>query len=432
MSTGQVSDSASADAESEAYAAVYARVIAGPPPTSCIRLVLGASLTRSFWGWAPPDLGAALWRDGRDSLASSKSAGSAGREAGHDEAGHHSYHDDASTFYAVPKRRHHWYQPQYELHASWADLFFDLIYVGAAYQLGVVVKYSFVSCYYDGLPSTNSTGSASYYGRHLASTSTSRNGAIREYGECVGIWLGVLYSLGFFSVLCRLWLFDLYMRNRFDTPDLAHKLLDLVCYFFVAAAASGVNVVHSFDETGLWPFLLPSIAAMVLYMGRMLEVALRSDDIGCRRQASAMLLDALWPLGALLGALVFSQYYLDDRQIEIDSRMRWTVPALLMFVGCGLLWEARQLWRLRRFQYFASEEQVMRFLQVDYPRTRTAVPINVNFTIHRFNEFMMLMLGETVLQLVVAEHPTDVEFAEHYTTLMSGFIMCVCMMYSFK
>ena len=42
------------------------------------------------------------------------------------------------------------------------------------------------------------------------------------------------------------------------------------------------------------------------------------------------------------------------------------------------------------------------------------------------------MLGETVLQLVVAENPSASEgFLEYYATEASGFIICVCMMYSF-
>ena len=36
------------------------------------------------------------------------------------------------------------------------------------------------------------------------------------------------------------------------------------------------------------------------------------------------------------------------------------------------------------------------------PAQLTRVPFNVEFTIHRFAEFMMLMVGETVLQLVLA------------------------------
>ena len=38
----------------------------------------------------------------------------------------------------------------------------------------------------------------------------------------------------------------------------------------------------------------------------------------------------------------------------------------------------------------------------ELPKLRTRVAINVAFAIHRFDEFMMLMIGEGMLQLVIA------------------------------
>ena len=61
---------------------------------------------------------------------------------GHDGTGEKA----KKPFYRVPMRRHPWGCEQYELHASWGDLFLDLAYVGAAYRLGDVVKESFYSC----------------------------------------------------------------------------------------------------------------------------------------------------------------------------------------------------------------------------------------------------------------------------------------------
>ena len=47
----------------------------------------------------------------------------------------------------------------------------------------------------------------------------------------------------------------------------------------------------------------------------------------------------------------------------------------------------------------------MVYLTIDYPRQATAVPINVEFTLHRLNEFMMLMLGETILSITISPFP---------------------------
>ena len=38
------------------------------------------------------------------------------------------------------------------------------------------------------------------------------------------------------------------------------------------------------------------------------------------------------------------------------------------------------------------------------------MPINVAFTLHRLNEFMMLMLGETILSITISPVPFQSDF----------------------
>ena len=45
------------------------------------------------------------------------------------------------------------------------------------------------------------------------------------------------------------------------------------------------------------------------------------------------------------------------------------------------------------------------------------IPINIEFSIHRLNEFMMLMLGETILSITIAPLPdasSTTATDEHY------------------
>lgn len=65
-----------------------------------------------------------------------------------------------------------------------------------------------------------------------------------------------------------------------------------------------------------------------------------------------------------------------------------------------------------------------------WPVKRMVVPHNIGFAIHRFNEFMMLMLGETLLQLVIAEVKEGSRLV-YYLLTGGGFVICACMMYSF-
>jgi hypothetical protein len=47
------------------------------------------------------------------------------------------------------------------------------------------------------------------------------------------------------------------------------------------------------------------------------------------------------------------------------------------------------------------------------------VPMNISFTIHRYGEWTMLMLGESVLSLLIVE---VAEGSSYYKTFFSGII----------
>jgi hypothetical protein len=53
---------------------------------------------------------------------------------------HHHHHGDVSIpFYCVPVQRQRWGDDQMLPHINWGDIFFDLFYVAAAYNLGVLL-----------------------------------------------------------------------------------------------------------------------------------------------------------------------------------------------------------------------------------------------------------------------------------------------------
>jgi hypothetical protein len=118
-----------------------------------------------------------------------------------------------------------------------------------------------------------------------------------------------------------------------------------------------------------------------------------SHDQPSRRYAAAMLVDesgvlACWAAAYLIGSRTSTPA--DDpallRSVDVGV-------ALLLILGA--VWpELRAYWRVKRMALFPGAW---------LPAQLTRVPFNVEFTIHRFAEFMMLMVGETVLQLVLAE-----------------------------
>jgi hypothetical protein len=50
--------------------------------------------------------------------------------------------DEAVPFYARPKQRQRWDDTQMQPHVNWGDLFWDLFYVSAAYNLAAALKES--------------------------------------------------------------------------------------------------------------------------------------------------------------------------------------------------------------------------------------------------------------------------------------------------
>ena len=79
---------------------------------------------------------------------------------------------------------------------------------------------------------------------------------------------------------------------------------------------------------------------------------------------------------------------------------------------------------------------------VTVPIERTFVPSNHGFTLSRDNEFMFLMLGETVLQMVIATVDDHIEpngndvwdtlLTGVTSTAVFGFALAMCMLFSFR
>lgn len=67
-----------------------------------------------------------------------------------------------------------------------------------------------------------------------------------------------------------------------------------------------------------------------------------------------------------------------------------------------------------------------------WPETRIRTPFNIEFVIHRYNEFIMLMIGETILSLIIADSPNSDSTEEHYAAFISGFIIIVALLHGYQ
>lgn len=188
-----------------------------PMITQIVHALLGTSPYRSVWGVIPCDLGALL---GIKPVESRRLFG----------------------LYEAPRQRHEFNQKQGALHAEWSDLFLDLIFVGAGYRLGVLIKAAFYSCSVagggggSGSDSGAGSGSGSTGGRALAAAMGSA-----EEPECVGLGLGILYFCAIFQVMYRSWLTDMLHTARYDSDDTYHRVLDVAAYFLLCLSANSIK-----------------------------------------------------------------------------------------------------------------------------------------------------------------------------------------------
>ena len=364
-----------------------------------------------IWGIAPADIGVFLQSFAGDRpRASTLSTGQ--------------HHPRKRGLFHVPKPRHKWGVPQYALHASWGDLFLDLIFVGVAFKIGDTIKDSFFSCGdtgYGGSSGYGGNGStftnSSTYGRHLAA------GDGGDPADCVGLGYGVLYSAALFASLFFCWNADVQFRGRFEAADTAHRLLDEGQYLLMVVSASNIRPVASYLSKGLGSFILPLVVYISCWSVRMGETSLFAHKEMVRRFSGALLLEyvgvALWWLAAYLAHEgygfvpgVASPYgssgtssddtggYAGRRQLAssggdgaddtLSLTDAWVAPLLLLI---GAHWvQLRTMWRSERPKLLTPKDRAV-YLS-EWPAQRTRVPLNVEYVAHRYMEFMMLMIGE--------------------------------------
>eukprot|EP00966_Prymnesium_polylepis_P037353 867464-Prymnesium_polylepis.1 len=98
---------------------------------------------------------------------------------------HHGHDDDdvhSTKWWKVPTIRFFWGDKQPELHVGAIELVMDLIFVGAAYRVGAVIKASISYCVVDGSSPSGSSSGSSALG--------SSGGSSSNLDECSGLGIG--------------------------------------------------------------------------------------------------------------------------------------------------------------------------------------------------------------------------------------------------
>eukprot|EP00978_Attheya_sp_CCMP212_P046128 scaffold375638_cov58-Attheya_sp.AAC.1 len=299
---------------------------------------------------------------------------------------------DTNRWINPPKQRQRWGDTQILPHVNWGDLFFDLFYVGAAYNLAAILKAS---------PSG----------------------------------LGILYFLGCIFPVILLWNDKMLYDSRFAAEDdTYHRTLEILILGSVATAVLHIRPVNYMadgeNSITMFAFCLGLTLASILHQLRYLELCLWVDGGPEAKQSG--LRDVLgrssstvWFLAATIAsALAYygsSDSHDDDHRIlagDSDTVFRQTVnstdlPILLCLIGSFS-------------QLIYTIVMIIFCFPNDGSHKKKTVPMNIDFVIHRTGEWTMLMLGESILSLLIV----DIERGINYSlTFYSGIISAILLQY---
>ena len=239
----------------------------------------------------------------------------------------------------------------------------------------------------------------------------------REYAglqECMGLWHGILHSLGPFMSMYLLWDIETNYRARYSTDSKLHMFLDMLSNIMLLVAATslyegldsrGTKNFEADSNSGISEILFFVLVDFIIWMARLLELSFFSAREAARRDSFSEFITTAQVFGFVLAAYVLSVVDIHDP----DVFGHWDHDTHWMDVAMGLLWLGN---------LFAIAKRALRPLgymlvpSMAMPIEQCMVPFNAAFVLHRNNEFMFLMLGETVLQVVLARQLVDGDHAK--------------------
>ena len=401
----------------------------------------GPTGAEQLWENATRDAGGGMGRD--EFLALAKQIEAKAKE--HEEEDHVDIEN--MRLYKLPFQRNVWGVRQIPLHPWLGDTIHDLIVVGICYCLGDVVKYSFYECAGEGSTSGSSDDDDALvaWTSAVASSSSSSSPSSSDGGGgdgefCIGVASGVMHAAAFYYCTYRLWSIDVVYRARFCADgSAAHLVCQVVIALLVVFASHGVRPnkdliaagLHA--ASGMLQVAAFCLGALGLTMLRDLELMLLHPREASRRCGSLQLLNGLGT-AAWWGAAIWSAVHATRLEGgSAEGRLYLTLSAALALLG-GAWFDLRLL-----FIFFRERHQRRRgYVLGALDRRRKMVPIHVEFCIHRRQEFMYLMLGETVLQLVVSSSThlqsgtlTLSTELRYHAVVLAGFVATLCMAHSY-
>lgn len=305
-------------------------------------------------------------------------------------------------FYRSPKLRQFWGEEQVELE-SWKELFFDLIFVAVAFNLGTVLE--------------------------------------EIIDEDEGL-VGALYFYAQFLVLYTAWYYRMLYLSRFIPSSVFHNILDMVFALLLALAAALIStnseITEAFESISkstsnssrfddlffaeeskkTLGFNSPLGFAVVIILLTLVNV-FRNIELYVKVRFKGLQADITEEL-----KLREQKAIVNSAKIGLLGNFSYMICLVLSVIGAvigsEILWITPLFFGFFIVFLFLLFVRVISILlglsNVEY------VPINVGFVIKRIGEFTMLMIGEGVLQIIITDVDGD-DLEGHFKTFCLAFLI---------
>lgn len=280
-------------------------------------------------------------------------------------------------FYSVPVQRQRWGEVQVLPHINWGDLFFDLFYVAAAYNLGAM----------------------------LVSSMNSKDWA-----------RGVIYFVGIFGPIYNVWNNQVLYVSMYTVADFAHKLIEMLrCLVLTVAVVHIKPIEFLADSKSIETFCLVSclLVLNLIDLGLQVELIRKADGdrLSIRRHTMNRIKVKLTFNTFLLASVILSCYlFFAPSSTPYNNQYDdyWNLSDLPLTLSCGAY--------LLRCLHEVYEHARGATLDVnDIPTT--FVPNNIDYMIHRYGEWVMLMIGESIISIT---HVEITETSDYYVVVLVG------------
>mmetsp|Transcript_13831 Transcript_13831/g.30079 ORF Transcript_13831/g.30079 Transcript_13831/m.30079 type:complete len:1067 (+) Transcript_13831:294-3494(+) len=318
-----------------------------------------------------------------------------------DEDGHfHDGEDHIIPWYSPPVQRQRWGQDQILPHINWGDLFFDLFYVAAAYNLGVMLT----------------------------------------SGMNPQDWpRGVIYFIGTFGPMYGSWETSMYYSSRYTVVDYAHRLFEVIRFLFVSVAVLHIKPLPLMADpksSEVLTFTLAVVLESMMHFGLNCELYFKGqgDRAAIQNHTSVKMKNQLLPtllvyFAAFVVAVVQYAQPADGYSRRLAAASDTYGSAYDTYAGANEpRWVLSDLpLTLTAIAYlqniFFTTWRKMRATSGKHGDIRQRfVPNNVDYVIHRYGEWILLMIGEGILSLLIVE---TTESGDYYIITTFGVLTVI-------